>query len=717
MADKSFGVKELNLLNASGTPTVTSPNNLNLNANTVAISTSCTIGNNLTVTGGTSLSNLLVSGITTFTAGNTVDVRGNFTVSGISTIPQPADSNPMANWTITNNSASAYRFTGPGQSGTEDNPNIYLVRGHRYIFKHNATSSHPIQIRFANGGAAYTDGITYSDTSNNRTTDGNNLIFNVQHDAPAQLFYQCTSHGGMVGNIYIVGGPQVISGVVTATTFVGNLTGTASANAVLTGSTNNQLVTVTGANAITGESALTFDGSTLNLTSASGDARVTLIGTEGNDARLSLVSDDGDDHIDQYNLRVDASDNSFFIDQFESGSFIQRFRIANGGKIVMGNSTTSTTQLDIRFTDTTAYSATDNRPNGLKIFNDSNTDNGFAGIELGATDGDDYYGSTLLKSIADGTNYSNDFAIQTRHSGNYAERLRIKADGDIGVGVASPDGRFHIMGGNLSGAGSVTANSAGDLLVLESNQSDGMSILVANDERANIYFGTTGTNGDVEAGIQYAHEAVSTTADRRAMIFRAGGGERARIQNGNFLVGRTNTITIASDPSNACFEQLTNNGMPLTLHCDQNDQRGFGIYYTSGKNASDFIRCQIANSAKFLVLGNGNCQNANNTYTNISDATLKENIVDANSQWNDIKNIKIRNYNFKASTGHETHTQIGVIAQEVELVAPKLVDSSGKDGIKSVASSVLYMKAVKALQEAMARIETLEAEVAALKGS
>ena len=51
MADKSFGVKELNLLKASGTPTVTSPNNLNLNANTVAISTSATVGNNLTVSG------------------------------------------------------------------------------------------------------------------------------------------------------------------------------------------------------------------------------------------------------------------------------------------------------------------------------------------------------------------------------------------------------------------------------------------------------------------------------------------------------------------------------------------------------------------------------------------------------------------------------------------------------------------------------------------
>ena len=37
------------------------------------------------------------------------------------------------------------------------------------------------------------------------------------------------------------------AGVITATTFVGNFTGTSSGNAVLTGSTNNQLVTVTGA--------------------------------------------------------------------------------------------------------------------------------------------------------------------------------------------------------------------------------------------------------------------------------------------------------------------------------------------------------------------------------------------------------------------------------------------------------------------------------------
>ena len=70
--------------------------------------------------------------------------------------------------------------------------------------------------------------------------------------------------------------------------------------------------------------------------------------------------------------------------------------------------------------------------------------------------------------------------------------------------------------------------------------------------------------------------------------------------------------------------------------------------------------------------------------------------------------------------------QIGLVAQEAEVVSPGLVDEHidrDEDNndlgttTKSVKYSVLYMKAIKALQEAMSRIETLEAEVAALKGN
>ena len=58
-------------------------------------------------------------------------------------------------------------------------------------------------------------------------------------------------------------------------------------------------------------------------------------------------------------------------------------------------------------------------------------------------------------------------------------------------------------------------------------------------------------------------------------------------------------------------------------------------------------------------------------------------------------------------------------------MSPKLVtevatssdDLTSTETVKSVKYSVLYMKAIKALQEAMTRIETLEAKVAALEGS
>ena len=54
MTYKSFGVNEINIVGSSagvGTPTMESPNNLNLNANRVAISTDIHIGRNVNVVG------------------------------------------------------------------------------------------------------------------------------------------------------------------------------------------------------------------------------------------------------------------------------------------------------------------------------------------------------------------------------------------------------------------------------------------------------------------------------------------------------------------------------------------------------------------------------------------------------------------------------------------------------------------------------------------
>jgi hypothetical protein len=142
---------------------------------------------------------------------------------------------------------------------------------------------------------------------------------------------------------------------------------------------------------------------------------------------------------------------------------------------------------------------------------------------------------------------------------------------------------------------------------------------------------------------------------------------------------------------------------------------------TGQVGGNEMLQGFLGASEQIRITVNGNITNANNSYGSLSDLKLKENIVDASSQWEDLKALQVRKYNFKEG---QTHTQIGLIAQEVELVSPGLVsespdrDEEGNDlgtVTKSVNYSVLYMKAVKALQEAMERIETLEAKVAALE--
>lgn len=163
MADKSFGVKEINLLNASGTPTIESPNNLNLNAVNVAISTDVSIGGTCTAT----------------------QFDGALGV-----------------WTLGANGSSDYTFTGTGLSGTVSDVSLNLVRGQTYIFK-NRSGGHPFRIQTSyqnTSGTAYNTGVT-----NNSAANGTDLIFKVPHDAPNPLYYQCTAHTNMSGRLDIVG--------------------------------------------------------------------------------------------------------------------------------------------------------------------------------------------------------------------------------------------------------------------------------------------------------------------------------------------------------------------------------------------------------------------------------------------------------------------------------------------------------------------------------
>jgi len=189
------------------------------------------------------------------------------------------------------------------------------------------------------------------------------------------------------------------------------------------------------------------------------------------------------------------------------------------------------------------------------------------------------------------------------------------------------------------------------------------------------------------------------------------------------------TLDGASSPT--ARAQITNKGRFDVFGDSSTDSLIVTNAAGSGTSVS-FISCRHSSTGfasgteSFRVFTNGNAQNTNGSFTAISDQKLKENIIDASSQWDDLKAIQIRNWNFKEETGYETHRQIGPVAQELEQICPGLVfetpdrDADGNETgevTKGVNQSVLYMKAVKALQEAMERIEQLEAKVAALEGA
>jgi hypothetical protein len=112
-------------------------------------------------------------------------------------------------WTVAQDATNAhYTFTGNGFDGTETNPDVYLARGSVYNFTNaSATQGFQIQSTAGQGGTAYSDGIT-----SNNVTDGT-LVWTVQMDAPAQLYYQSTSDSAPGGNIYVLDESGVASSI------------------------------------------------------------------------------------------------------------------------------------------------------------------------------------------------------------------------------------------------------------------------------------------------------------------------------------------------------------------------------------------------------------------------------------------------------------------------------------------------------------------------
>ena len=326
-----------------------------------------------------------------------------------------------------------------------------------------------------------------------------------------------------------------------------------------------------------------------------------------------------------------------------------------------------------------------------------------------------------------------DFRVES--NGN-ANMLFVDGGNDrVGIGTASPAEIFHIYS---------TAND--QILKMESTGGNAMIDIVGN---------RTG-NGDIGHLRWYNNGGSEQLAQLRCERESANNSGTLKVQVSN--AGAMNDIMQFTYDQQIFTTQSNANTFSLVVRNSHSSQPiGQDIYFNGAApddNTQYFFRCRdTAGGARLYVFGDGDVQNHDNAYGSISDERIKQDVRDANSQWDDIKAVKVRNFIKKDDVrqyGDDAWEQIGVIAQELEQVSPKLIRHSnpssadilsdstfgtiyevgddipeGKEigdvkeltgeKVKSVQYSVLYMKAIKALQEAMTRIETLESEVAALK--
>ena len=269
----------------------------------------------------------------------------------------------------------------------------------------------------------------------------------------------------------------------------------------------------------------------------------------------------------------------------------------------------------------------------------------------------------------------------------------------------------------------------GQVLIGVSSSVSSEAILQAfGTTNASFIFGSTATSATGTATINMCPSNSITGGQiicTATEDFSVSANRTANLKFNVRLNGSFYTAMELSTVAAAKFTSISNSGNHFHIKNNTTSNTGTMLVIDSSRNTTNgsyfLAQWGSTSTTRFQVLDSGNCANINNSFSAISDQTLKENIVDAGSQWDDIKNLKVRKFNFIETTDPDKKTMLGIVAQEAETVCPNLVEtiSTKQNGeekeVKSFKYSILYMKAIKCLQEAQSKIEVLETKVAALE--
>lgn len=284
------------------------------------------------------------------------------------------------------------------------------------------------------------------------------------------------------------------------------------------------------------------------------------------------------------------------------------------------------------------------------------------------------------------------------------ERLRVDSAGRLGLGTSSPGEQFDISGG-----------------AIRLNATNG--IYKAN---ADGYVYLSGGTGATSGGGVFAFaESHSTNANE--IHFRNSGNQTRAVidSSGRFLIGATSAA--ASEFFNVTGSVADYHARLLNSNASPS---GIFVSYTGATpngTGNEFIRFDDTGGLRASVRSNGGIANYSANDVNLSDINTKKDIAPAADTWDCLKEWEIVNFRYKDQPD-DADLNMGVIAQQVAESCPEVITvfQEAKEATETepaqeerlgVKEQQMMWMAIKALQEAQLRIETLEAKVAALEAN
>ena len=281
-----------------------------------------------------------------------------------------------------------------------------------------------------------------------------------------------------------------------------------------------------------------------------------------------------------------------------------------------------------------------------------------------------------------GTSAANDFGIRSQSnmlfaSGGNTERMRIKSDGNVGIGNSNPTAKLQI-----------TDENAGQAMLQIRNYATSATGSFANTHSVELRSATSTTTH----GLLVAH--YESDQSRRALDIANNAGIFATFNTaGHFLMGKTSTnFDNAGVEIRATGEVIITRANDL-LHLNRISSDGTIVTFRRGATST---------------VGSIGVSTTATTYNTTSDRRLKENIIDASSASEDIDAIQVRSFDWKANGSHQKY---GMIAQELLPVAPNAVSQpEDSEKMMSIDYSKLVPMLVKEIQSLRTRVRQLEEE-------